>query len=269
MLISQTAPGRCSLTELWVIAAGCKGEPMPRPRINDPSNLPIQCNPTSDPVRETELVSEFQCRLGYIITSYSTARKVFEDNLAYNRSLRRLKRGLARKRRRNEKQSRLHPEIEFVISWHARRLALAEGVEVGGHHIRDAAFVAAEKLAIRRGRPGDAILRHHVSGLMATLQEFSGKPIIARRTRDSVYQPHFADGVSQLIPHFFENKLTGITVTRLARMVEGIRAEYAGKTLRFTDLFPGYGAELPDAGSKFLPKVGLECFEVNIPIYCH
>lgn len=242
---------------------------MPRPRTNDPSNLPIVPNPTKDPQRQKELVSEFRRRLAHLMHSYEIAKQAIGSGASFNKDLARLKKGLARKRKRRGKQSRLHPEIEMVISHHARKLARDEGVKVNGDHFGAAAMIASRLLKPRGGRPDDAILEYHVTGLVALIQQYSGMPVLARRYRNSVYDPHFAAGVSQVVPMQFENRTEGVTQGRLVRIVEQIRSEYAGKPLRFLDLFPGYGVK-PD-GNGLQPKPGLKLvhFEPNIPIYCH
>lgn len=242
---------------------------MPRPRTNDPSNLPSVPNTVTNPEREAVLVSDFTKRLAYLMRSHQAA-KIFEDDaLAFNRSLERLRRGVVRKRKSAKSLTRLHPEIEMVISYHARRLALEDGCELDGVHVRKASLLTIALLEPRQGRPGDRFLELHVEGLVALLQEFSGKPVIARRTLDSEYHPHFAAGISRIVPMVFEDSAAGITEARLVRMVERIRRKYAGRPLRFLDLLPGYGMRMGEAGEISLrPGLRLERFEPNIPIYC-
>ena len=242
---------------------------MPRPRTNDPSNLPTVPNPTKDPRRKEELVAEFRHRLAYVMHGYEFAKQAIASDMFYNKDLARLKRSLARKHKRRGKGSRLHPEIEMVISNLARQLAKDEGVKVNGDHVAEAATIASRLLKPRRGRPDDAVLEHHVTGLVALIQQYSGMPVLARRYRNSVYDPHFAAGVSRIVPMQFENRAAGVTQRRLVRIVEQIRSEYAGKPLRFLDLFPGYGVK-PDAdGMQPMPGQRVVHFEPNIPIYCH
>ncbi|MEO1169455.1 MAG: hypothetical protein AAFW97_12175 [Pseudomonadota bacterium] len=220
-------------------------------------------------MHEAELIAEFQSRLAYLARHYAMARKILGNDVAFNKGLARLKRRLAATRKISRKQTRLHPEIEIVISHHARRLARDEGVEVDGKHVRAAARIASKLLKPRGGRPDDGILKHHVTGLVALIQEFSGKPVLARRNRNSVYDPHFADGMSRIVPMEFENAVAGITEAALVRIVEGIRREYAGKPLRFLDLFPGYGANPGNDGFQLRPALRLEVFEPSIAVFCH
>ena len=138
---------------------------MPRPRINDHINLPSAPNPTTDPMREKQMVDEFQRRLRYLMQHYRMSRQLLGDGLAFTSDLERLKGAVARKRPGRGKQSRLHPEIEMVITQHARRMAKEEEVEINGRHARKAAGLASELLKPRGGRPDDTILEHHVTGL--------------------------------------------------------------------------------------------------------
>ena len=243
---------------------------MPRPRTNDPSNLPAAINLVSDPAREALLVVEFQKRLAYLKHSFLIGRAAHAgDNVAFNASLERLRRRLARKYPAKRRGDRIHPEIEMVISHHARAMANAENVAVSQRHIQLAAAKTVELLRPRRGRPDDAFLDLQVSGVMALAQEVTGRPVLARKCRDSVYDPHFADGVSQVVPLFFQDLDETLTVTRLVDSVRRIRKEYAGKPLRFSDLFPLYGASFDrDCGITLRRGYRLEAFEPNITIYC-
>ena len=243
---------------------------MPRPRTLDPSNLPLEPNPTTDPARAEELVEDLKDRLAYLRRSFLIGRETLaNDKVAFNDSLRRLRRSLARKRKANHRGKRLHPEVEIVITHHARTLAEDEGVEVGQNHVELAGHKALEVLKPRRGRGDDKLLDHHVAGLVALIQQYTGLPVLAYRTRNSVYEPHFAEGMSSAVPLIMQEWDPEITVTRQVNCVLKTRREYAGKPLRFLDLFPFYGAKAEEDGQIEL-KQGhrLERFEANIPIYC-
>lgn len=241
---------------------------MSRPRTNDPSNLPKQPNLVSDPVRERELVAEFQRRLRHLQTCYKLSRKIGLDQKTYNDSIERLRRAIVRKRAIKRRGKRLHPEVELLLSHHAKRLAAEEGVEVLQKHVNQAAVIVVDTFDKRRGRPDDPVLKHFVTGLVAIIQEATGRPVIASRTRDSVYDPHFAKGASSLIPLFFNDLGAGVTETQLVNIVRSIRSEYAGKPLRFLDLFPLYGAKDGPEGLELRGGMRFEAFEPNIPIYC-
>ena len=108
-----------------------------------------------------------------------------------------------------------------------------------------AARIAAEKLEPISHRPSSDVLRHHVEGLMALLQETSGKPVLAGKTRDSVDDPHFKSGFSEIVPKFFQDCDSSIT-TIPARETSCLdaRRKYAGKT---------HGV------FRFLPRIWREC----------
>ena len=188
--------------------------------------------------------------------------------------LKRLKRAVNGKAPKKAKQRRLHYELELVISHHARKhaeertgLADAELVEAD---IEAAAQIIVSTIKPRRGRPNDAILRYHVEGLMALIQEISGKPVRAARVNGDSYDPQFAEGVSTIVPTFFRGLDDSISTTTLANMVIEARGKYAGKRMRFTSFFPLYGGKIdhetgqPTAG----PGYRLERFTPNVPIYC-
>ncbi|WP_161595917.1 hypothetical protein [Flavisphingopyxis soli] len=220
-------------------------------------------------MREAEIVAEFIARLDYLKKSYQFSRKIPSDNVAFNNSLVRLRRGMRRKRKASSPGERLHYEIEMVISHHARLFAKQDGCELDGRHIRKGSERALELLNPRRGRPDDQYLELHVQGLVALIQEFAGVRVLARRDRNSVYEPHFAQGVSSIIALVFEDPSEGVTNTKLVGIVRKTRLNYANRPLRFLDLFPGYGATTTKDGELDLrPGLRLEHFEPNIPIYC-
>lgn len=242
---------------------------MPRPRTNDPSNLPEAPRITKAPEREAEIVPEFKRRLGYIRSSFCIAQRALtNDHAEFSHSLARLRRRVRSAHRPNGQGDRIHPEIETVITHLARKLAEADGCEVAQRHANAAARIAVNQLKPTRGRPDDRVLGHHVRGLMAVIQETTGLPVIARRDRNSIYGLHFADGAGQLVPQLFQDIDPTITTTRLVNIVRKVRKEFAGRSFRFLDLFPFYVATLVDGEIRLRPGLRLERFEPNIPIYC-
>ncbi len=241
---------------------------MARPRTNDPSNLPDAPKPTSDPEKLDELLSELQNRLRYLTDSYAASLQLFETGDSFNESLERLRRGLKRTRILNRRGKRLHPEIELLLSHHARRMADQEGVEVNESHIRAAGEHVVSTIKARRGRPEKPMLEFHVTGLMAVVQEFSGKPVLSQRYKDSVYGPGFQEGVNQIIPNIVQKWDAEVTTTQLVNMVQNIRKNYAGKPLRFQELFPLYGATSIDGELVAPAGISIETQNLNIPIYC-
>ena len=241
---------------------------MPRPRTNDPSNLPDIPNPTTDPKRQDELIKELQNRLKFLTESYALAQHIYDDQDSFNESLERLRRGLERKRVIKRKGKRLHPEIELLLSYHARYLAKLDNVKLNKSHIRAAAEYVTKTIKPRRGRPHNHMLEHHVEGLVAIVQEFSGKPVLSQRYKDSVYAPEFPEGISKIIPLIVQKWDTKITTTQLVNMVQKIRRKYAGKPMRFLDIFPGYSIYPKDGVLIPPPNLAIETLELNIPIYC-
>lgn len=241
---------------------------MGRPRTLDPANLPPSPNPTTDPARERELVDELQKRLRYIEANYSFCKETSEGRQSFNESIETIARSLRRKRRSSLELKRVHPAIETEISRRAKLLAEAQSRDVNQADINAAAedlIAAVKKL---RGRPRNEYLHKHVAGVIALLQQFIGKPVIAHRFRNSDYDPHFVDGISQAVPLIFGQIDPEVTLTTLVEHAIAIREEYAGKQLDFLDLFPAYVLYVDDEDEL---RAGLgfevEAFEKNIPLY--
>ena len=70
------------------------------------------------------------------------------------------------------------------------------------------------------------------------------------------------------MPIVFQEIDPTVTLTQLVDGAIKVRKQYAGKPLRFEDLFPLYGAKVDDNGEfKLMPGFRLERFEQNFPIY--
>jgi len=105
---------------------------------------------------------------------------------------------------------------------------------------------------------------------MALIQKFSGKPVIPRRYRNSVYDPHFAPGISEIVPSFFRGLEPSATIGQLVKIAEDARKEWAGRQPRFIEYFPGYGLHLgPDGSLISAAGITVAKFEPNIPTYFH
>lgn len=241
---------------------------MPRPATNNPSNLPNEPNLTYDPVRQAELIAEMHRQTEFIRCNYLAVKEAYGGDNSYNESLGRLRKAIGMKRRTRKQGKRLHPEIELVISEFAREFAEAEGVTVGTAHIQMASVKACKLLKMRRGRPKAALLKYHVTGLVAVIQEFMGLPVIASRTKNSDYDRHFEDEIGRLIPILVSTFEEDITEGQLVDIVCEIRREYAGKPLRFIDLFPYYQTETVDGEVRVKSAIAIGAIQPNIPIYC-
>lgn len=247
---------------------------MARPRRNDPLDTSDHVVAATDPARIAQRVNEFRRRLDFIATSFSITRKHLGDTVEFNRSLARLKRAVKRKAPQHAGQRRLHPELELIVTHHARqhaatRTGRSEG-ELVQADIDAAASTVAATVKSRRGRPKDAVLRYHVEGMMALIQEMSGKPVRALRTKDHSYDPQFADAVSTIVLQFFKLLDPAISTTTLANFVIEARRKYAGQPMRFRSFFPLYGGSIDHETGKLNAGPGhrLERFEPSVPIYC-
>ena len=241
---------------------------MSRPRTNNPSNLPTAPNVTYDPVRQNELLDEFTNKLEYLTQSYALSVLFCTGEKGFNHSLIRLKRALARKRILKDIGKRLHPELELLLSVFARRYASAEGMNVSEVHIRIAGQIIIETIKPSQGRPDNPVLEFHVKGLMALVLEYSGLAVISQRDKNSVYNPQFPDGISQIIPIIVKTWDESITTTQLTNLVKKIRKEYAGKPMHFHEIILGYGITMEN--EKIVTPSGhtIEEIKPNIAVYC-
>lgn len=113
------------------------------------------------------------------------------------------------------------------------------------------------------------VVRHHAEGLMALLQETTGKPVQFVFEREGHYDPQPLSAGGQVLVQFFQNIDPTIAATTLASIVKAARREYAGKPMRFGDFLPLYGAgPIGVDGSADLGfGYHLDRFEPSIPIY--
>lgn len=244
---------------------------MARLRTNDPLGVSDTPTVVTDPAREQEIVTEFQRRLRYVQHSFCVGQKIMGNKKQLNDAIKRLKDGIGGTSD-SDTLARIPPLVEMVISYHARRIAAertgSDDAEVMGEDIKRASRIAADKLEPISHRPTADVLRHHVEGLMALLQETSGKPVLVGKTRNSVEDSHFKSGVSELIPKVFRELDPTISVTQLVNIILAARRKYAGKPMRFIDFFPGYGATMAEDGSLLIGggRLVAEVFP-NLPTY--
>lgn len=246
---------------------------MPQRRVNDP--LGVSDNPTyvQDPVREAEIVEAFQQKLAHIQSSYLMALRHLGNDARYNQSLARLKAAIKRPSPTGERGERLHPELELLVPHNAFRIARErtgdEHAKVIGEDLRLSAIHVANALKARRGRPKAMILRHHAEALMALLQETSGKPVRASRSKNSDYDRHLLGQLGNLMLSFFQAVDDSVSEGQLADIVLDARRNYAGKSLDFLTFFPNYGGRIDDKGEiKLASGFRVEQVEWSVPIYC-
>jgi hypothetical protein len=232
----------------------------------EPSDSP-SC--VTDPGREAELVSEFQRRLAYIAQSYRLGRFIYTGDSELNHAIRALK--SAQPARRGNYR-RLPPMIEVAVSEAARRFARRRTgrahAPVEGEDIKRASKRVAMRLTPISHRPRADNLTHHVRGLMALIHEVSGRSVIAMRYLNSVYDPQFSPGASQMVPMFFQNLEPSATITQLVNIAENARKEWAGRQPSFREYFPGYGLRMSAEGSLVAASGEVVAhFKPNVPTY--
>lgn len=241
---------------------------MGRNRIVPPLGLPVRPNFVTCEKRKAKLQADFLRRLDYVLGSF----RLGHETADFNASLERLKRTVKFGRQGPGRGERLHPFLEIVVNHHARKLATKRtGDENAGliqTDVEEAAAWVAKNVSPVRGRPRAKLLDHHVAGLMALIQRFSGTPVLAQKhSGPARYEPKLL-GPARILLHLREIDET-ITETQLVNKVCQLRGVYAGRPMRFCDFYPLYGATLKDDGGPVLaPPLRLERFERSVPIYC-
>jgi len=252
---------------------------MPRRRTLDPIGVSDHPNIVDDPVREAAIVASFIDRLKYLERGCRFAKTMLQsDQVAFNESLKRLKDQLARIDRgqhlafERSADTRLHPELELLINVEARKRA---GIDQGAAllpahqpHIMAAARQIASSQTPRRGRPGRGALMLYLEGLVALIIEVTGKPVMAPRTSNSVYEPRLAGAAGQVIRMFADYVEPGLSDTTLVNMVGKIRRQNAGKAMKFDHLFPFYGGRVTEGGLELGSGYRVEASGILFPIYC-
>lgn len=242
-------------------------------RRDDPDG-PSDSSGVKDPARQAELVVEFKRRLAYFEQHYRMGRDFYGSVPDFNDAIRALNALAEGEPRAAGERRRLPPMIEIAVSLVARQFAKERTGQpeapVEGQDIRRAAERVGTRMRPISHRPRADNLIHHVRGLMALVQDSSGSPVVPRRNRNSVYDPHFKPGVSCIVPRIFEYLEPSVTIGQLVTIAEEARKEWAGRRPRFRDYFPGYGLRPQADGSLMSPDgVMIASFEPNIPTYFH
>lgn len=221
---------------------------MPRPRINDPLGVSDQPrNIVIDPARVDAITDEFQKKLAFVEASYRSTIKAVGSDLDFNRSLTRLNRSLDRKRPSKRRGDRAHPEIEMVILKHAMDNAASRTGKTGAAITQEDANFGARKageLLRPRRRPSHRILRHYVRGLMALIQDLTGRPVLLTHNKDCLYDPQAVNTGGCTLLVLAQQLDPTASVSTIATIVKQARREYAGKAMQFSDFFPTYGHEM-------------------------
>lgn len=231
---------------------------MPRPRTRDPLGVSDCPNIVSDPERVALIQNEFNKKWAYALQSFRVAR-VIDSRGTVPASLARLRTALERKRPLKYRGERLHPEVEMALTIKAQEFANDRTGEndtrVLQGDIQKAARFLVDQVPVKQGAREDRYLRWHVEGMMALVQEVTGKPVIARRSRNNLYDPHFADPKAQLIFEALSGIDPGVSVTRVVNYICDARRKFAEKPMLYDDFFPGYSGRIELKG-------------INLPIYC-
>jgi hypothetical protein len=162
---------------------------MPRPRTNDPLGVSDNPKVVTDHARLEELTDEYRRRLLYVSQNYQFAVDAIGSDPDFKSSHAKLQRSLARKRPAKVRGVRAHPDLELAINRFAREHAEARtgtpGAEVTQEDANAGARKAAELLNPHTGRSRNWLLRYHVEGLMALIQETTGKPVQLTHYKDN------------------------------------------------------------------------------------
>ena len=241
---------------------------MSRHRIEPPLGLRSSPNLVVCTKRKAELLEEFLKRLDYVLASFRLGLATVD----FNESLTHLKRTVRMGPQKPGRGDRLHPILEILVNqkaWKfARERTIGDEPRLKQDDVEKAAAWVADNITARRGRPRAQLLDHHVAGLMALIQQFTGRPVLeSRKSGTDFYDPKLL-GAARILLHLREID-SSITETQLVNKVRDVRRRYAGKPMRFRDSYPLYGATLSAAGEPVLaPPLRLEHFERSVPIYC-
>lgn len=208
---------------------------------------------------------EYLRRLNHLAESYLFWSSVFASSPTVNQSLTALDRALHHPKRKQHAPMRLHPEIEFAISYLA-----SKEKEVGWSPTQQDIQIASRELVRRlrpiKGRPGNRVLRHHVQGLMILCEWASGVPVTASPTTNSTYEPQMSSDGAKVIQSIFQKIDPAVTITSLMNIVRGTRASRAIEGKRFEDFFPGYASEADPRGPRV--RTSVKVLGTASPIYC-
>lgn len=249
-------------------------EPLPRKRRNDPVGVSDAPAVVTDPARVAELVREYKPRLGHIFACHELAKQTGFDRLGFNELLKRLQNAVRRMRPVSGAGVRLHPALEIEIARRARKLAgLSTDAVFGTEHdqfVQQAGRDVAASAKSIRGRSGQVSTRHCFEGLVALIQETTGKPVRAPRHKDSVYEPQLLGPSGEALRVLMKAMDPSVSETTMVNWICALRRKYAGKPMRFGDFFPGYGATMDAATGvvKLRAPYRLVSFEPSAPISC-
>lgn len=209
--------------------------------------------------------------MNFLKRSYRGGQKIYGTQKSINDAIRSLKKIVAGHEVTSAERQRFPVMIEMVLSYHARKLARErtghEHAVVEKEDMAGAALVAANLLQPVGNRPTAHNLHFHVRALMALIHETFGEPVLVGKTRNSVDDPHFKDGISQIVPKTFAELDPKVTVVQLVNAVQKAQKAFKVERLAFVDILPGYTARVSPEGDLVMPGYRVEEFNLNIPTY--
>jgi hypothetical protein len=220
-------------------------------------------------MRVAAITREFRKKLAFVDGSFRATIRAVGSDLDFNRSLEKLNRSIRRKRPSKRRGERAHPEIEMVIlkhaTDHAARRTGTPGAALSQEDANFGARKAAELLRPRR-RSSHRILRHYVRGVMALIQELTGRPVLLTHTRDHLYDPQAVNPGGRALLMLAQQLDPSASASTVATIVKQARREFAAKPMRFSDFFPTYGHDL--VAPQALDTLGPDHQVVRVLPFC-
>jgi hypothetical protein len=247
---------------------------MQRYRPNDPLGLVDSPRIATDPRRRKALLDDALRRFTYLEQSYRLEKAMRLDKQNFNASLGHLKAALNLTTTAGLTTSRLDHRLETMIAIVARKLAgMPADARLQLCHKRfvdQASLIVAKRTKAMRGARGQVKLRPYVAGIMAVVQEGTKTRVMAPRDKDYDYDPHLAGANGRTVRAIVDWLEPGVSDKVLSRWMRSIRKEFAGKHMRFLDLFPGYGMQFDCDSGEPVATAGYKIlsFTPNARILC-
>lgn len=208
--------------------------------------LGVSDNPyiAEDPARQVKLYTLFRRRLEYLEESYAIWRQAFRTGNAFNKSIQLLREVASGKLFFGDIDESLQLEVRIAFGHALRKRTghpFAHWNQRTSEQLQQAAIETLAVLPKRRGRPDDLVLRHHLAGTMAAVQDACGRRVTMVKERKDEYGLAFSDNpASRTVRQAMQRIAPDETEPRLALLAHKIRKQYAGKPMRFDDLFPAF-----------------------------
>lgn len=217
---------------------------MSRPLANNPLGVSDTPNFVTEPARVAELVAMFEQGWGGVLWSFKNARSNEAKYGTFNDSIVRVIYGAKRKRRPKQPKL-LHPLVMWRINDLAREAAAERtgdaNAAITHADVKKAGIKFGATVRPKRGRPADQTLWNHVELLMALIQRFVGKPVLARRSEDNEYRMFLDDKKARRIFDALQEIDPSISEAQVADIIIKLRRKYAGKDMSFSELADKHG----------------------------